>query len=110
MTQKSDVFKVQVQAPPDIELRIRLRTFSDGGRAGLSSGLSRRGSRASAKDRARPQLQVTDRADLPRTHVRRLGSVLVATPREFESRILRHCDLVERCRRVAVGAVDAMCQ
>ena len=39
-----------------------------------------------------------------------LESVLVATPREFESRILRRSDLVERCRCLAVGAVDAMCQ
>ena len=30
-------------------------------------------SRASAEDRTRPQLQVTDHADLPRTHVHRLG-------------------------------------
>ena len=49
------------------------KTSSDGGRAGLSSGLIRRGSRASAEDRTRPQLQVTDHADLPRTHVHRLG-------------------------------------
>ena len=50
-----------------------LETFRDGSPAGLSSGLIRHGSRASAEDRTRPQLQVTDRADLPRTHVHRLG-------------------------------------
>jgi hypothetical protein len=55
------------------ELRTFLKTFRDGGCAGLSSGLIRRRSRASAEDRARPQLQVTDHADLPRTHVHRLG-------------------------------------
>ena len=58
------------------ELLVLLKTFRDGGtrpRAGLSSGLIRRGSRASAEDRTRPQLQVTDRADLPRTHAHRLG-------------------------------------
>ena len=43
------------------------------GRTGLSSGLIRRGSRASAEDRTRPELQVTDHADLPRTHVHKLG-------------------------------------
>jgi hypothetical protein len=50
-----------------------LKTIRDEGRAGLSSGLIRRGSRTSAEDRTRPQLQVTDHADLPRTHVNRLG-------------------------------------
>jgi hypothetical protein len=73
MTQKADTLKVQVGAVADSELRTLLKTIRDGGRAGLSSGLIRRGSRASAEDRTRPQLQVTDHADLPRTHVHRLG-------------------------------------
>ena len=62
------------------ESRTLLKTFRDGGRAGLSSGLIRRGSRASAEDRTRPQLQVTDRADLPRTHVHRLGKRVECKP------------------------------
>jgi len=52
----------------DHEPRMFLKTIRGGGRAGLSSGLIRRGSRASAEDRTRPQPQVTDQADLPRTH------------------------------------------
>ena len=53
----------------DGESRTLLKTIRDRGRAGLSSGLIRRGSRASAEDRTRPQLQVTDHAGLPRTHL-----------------------------------------
>jgi hypothetical protein len=36
--------------------------------------------RASAEDRARPQLQVTDRTDPPRTHVHRLGKRVGGNP------------------------------
>jgi hypothetical protein len=50
---------VQVGAVTDSEPPMLLKTVRDGGCAGLSSGLIRRGSRASAEDRARPQLQVT---------------------------------------------------
>ena len=39
-----------------------------------------------------------------------LESVLVATPREFEPRILRHAELVERRQRLAAGAAGATCQ
>jgi hypothetical protein len=52
---------------------VNLKTIRDGSRAGLSSGLIRCGSRTSAEDRARAQLQVIDHADLPRTHTHRLG-------------------------------------
>ena len=55
------------------EPRTLLKTFRDEDRAGPSSGLIRRGSRASAENRTRPQLQVTDRADLLRTNADRLG-------------------------------------
>jgi hypothetical protein len=57
---------MQVAAVADHESRMLLKTFRDEGRAGLSSGLIRRGSRASAGDPSRPQLQVTDRAGSPR--------------------------------------------
>ena len=67
------MLNVEVGAVMDSEPRMLLKTVREGGRAGLSSGLIRRGSRASAEDRTRPQLQVTDHADLPRTHVHRLG-------------------------------------
>jgi hypothetical protein len=70
---EGDILKVQVRAAADNELRVLLKTIRDGGRAGLSSGLIRRGSRVSAENRARPQLQVTDHVDLPRTHIHRLG-------------------------------------
>src|ERR1700729_562677 len=36
--------------------------------AGLSSGFVRRSSKTAEEARTRPQLQVTDSADLPRTH------------------------------------------
>jgi hypothetical protein len=65
--------KAQVATTVSPESGMLLKTFRDEGRAGLSSGLIRRGSRASAEDRTRPQLLVTDRADVPRTHARRLG-------------------------------------
>ena len=59
MTQTTDMLKVQLGGAADSKSRTLLKTFRDGGRAGLSSGLIRRGSRASAEDRTRPQLQVT---------------------------------------------------
>jgi hypothetical protein len=57
--------KAQVAAEVTCEPRMLLKTFRDEGRAGLSSSLIRRGSRASAEDRTRPKLQVADYADLP---------------------------------------------
>jgi hypothetical protein len=67
------MLKAQVGAATNGGITHVLETFRNGGRAGLSSGLIRRGSRASAKGRTRPQLQVTDHADLPRTHAHKLG-------------------------------------
>lgn len=58
------MLKLQVAAEAAKEPRVLLKTIRDGGRAGLSSGLIRCGSGASAKGRTRPQLQVTNRADL----------------------------------------------
>jgi len=68
---------MQVAAMADYEPRMLLKTIRDGDRAGLSSGLIRRGSRAYAEDRTRPQLQVTDHADLPRTHALTRSTVQV---------------------------------
>ena len=79
------MLKVQVGEVVNSESRMLLKTFRGGGtrpRAGLSSGLIRRGSRASAEGRTKLQLQVTDRADLPRTHAHRLGKRVGASPRE----------------------------
>ena len=76
----------QVAVVANHEPQMLLKTFRDGDRAGLSSGLIRRGSRASAEDQTRPQLQVTDRADLPRTHVHRLGKRVGGTMEEGEDR------------------------
>ena len=67
------MIKSQVAVVMAREPRMLLKTFRDGGRAGLSSGLIRHGSRASAEHQTRQELQVTDRADLPRTHAHRLG-------------------------------------
>jgi hypothetical protein len=64
----------------DSEPRMLLKTIRDGSRAGLSSGLIRHGSRVFAEDRTRPQLQVTDRADLPRTQAHRLGEHVGGNP------------------------------
>jgi hypothetical protein len=66
------MLNAQVKAVADSQLRTHLKTIRDEG-VGFSSGLIPCGSRASAEDESRPQLQVTDRADLPRTHVHRLG-------------------------------------
>ena len=73
------MLKVQAGAMADSESRTLLKTFRDGDRAGLSSGLIRHGSRGFAEDRTMPQLQVTDHADLPRTHAHRLGKRVGAT-------------------------------
>ncbi len=70
----------QVAVAANHEPRMLLKTLRDGARAGLSSGLIRRGSRASAGDRTRPQLQVTDHTDLPRTHAYRLGKRVGGIP------------------------------
>ena len=65
--------KVQVGAAANGESQILLKTIRDGA-APVSVLVSfAEVSRASAEDRTRPQLQVTDHADLPRTHVHRLG-------------------------------------
>lgn len=65
------MLKAQVEAVAANKSRTLLKTIRDG--AAPVSVLIRRGSRASAEDRTKPQLQVTDHADPPRTHVHRLG-------------------------------------
>jgi hypothetical protein len=74
------MLKAQVGPAMDRQSHILLKTIGDEDRSGLSSGLIRRGSRASAEDQTRAQLQVTDRADLTRTHARTLGKRVGGNP------------------------------
>jgi hypothetical protein len=85
--------KVQVGAAANGESRILLKTLRDGARAGLSSGLIRRGSRAFGEYRTRPQLQVTDRADPTRTRAHRPGKRVGGIPSpEYRVRLSQLAD------------------
>src|SRR6185437_7012479 len=83
------MIRAQVRTVPDSEPRTLLKTIRDG--AGpvpvlVSFAAVQGHPRTTGPGR---NSQATDRADLPRTHVHRLGKGVGATPREFESRILR---------------------